>query len=190
MRPSAFWNQLLPPWTWNEYFVPPAAPFFVMMLMTPRAASVPYSVAAAGPLSTSMFSISLGSKSLRREMTPELNACTAMPLPVALFTRTPSTYTSGWLESENVPDAADADVRASADLPVPGSDDDARRAAVEQRLDRGHRRLRGDVSDVDGGDRRAEGAQLLAARRAGDDDLIQLDRALRTTRSARCWCRR
>src|SRR5438046_371790 len=45
---------------------PPASPFFVMMFITPLAASVPYSVAAAGPLSTSMLSISSGAMSLNR----------------------------------------------------------------------------------------------------------------------------
>src|SRR5947208_11576413 len=58
-----------------------------MMLITPRAASVPYSVAAAGPLRISTLSISAGSKSLRRDTTPEPNACTDMPVPVSLFTR-------------------------------------------------------------------------------------------------------
>src|SRR5580658_6494377 len=39
----------------------PATPCLVMMTMTPLAASVPYSVAAAGPFSTSIDSMSLGS---------------------------------------------------------------------------------------------------------------------------------
>ena len=121
IRFSESWNQLFPPWTWNEYLVLPAEPFFVMMLMTPRAASVPYSVAAAGPFSTSTLSISLGSKSLRRDTTPELNACTKIPLPVALFTRMPSTYTSGWLESENVPMPRMRMLAPEPTIPVPGS---------------------------------------------------------------------
>jgi hypothetical protein len=36
----------------------PAAPFLVMIWMTPLLASVPYSVAAAGPRMTSMLSMS------------------------------------------------------------------------------------------------------------------------------------
>jgi hypothetical protein len=75
----------------KAYCVPVDAPFFVMMLMTPRAASVPYSVAAAGPLRISIDSISSGLKSLSREITPEPNAWMEMPLACSLFTRTPST---------------------------------------------------------------------------------------------------
>jgi len=46
--------------------VAPARPFFVVMTMTPFAASVPYSVAADGPFTISMFSISSGLMSFAR----------------------------------------------------------------------------------------------------------------------------
>ena len=44
----------------------PARPFFVVMTMTPFAASVPYSVAADGPFTISSVSISSGLMSLMR----------------------------------------------------------------------------------------------------------------------------
>jgi hypothetical protein len=67
----------------------------VVMLMTPFAASVPYSVAAAGPLMTSIDSISSGLMSSRRDE-PEpptpMPACDVFaPAPVVDVTRTPST---------------------------------------------------------------------------------------------------
>src|SRR3954470_22149364 len=46
--------------------VAPARPRFVVTTMTPFAASVPYSVAADGPLTISIDSISSGLRSLRR----------------------------------------------------------------------------------------------------------------------------
>ncbi len=51
---------------------------------------------------TSMLSMSSGLKSLIREMTLEPNACTAGPVACALSTRTPSTNSSGWLDSEKL----------------------------------------------------------------------------------------
>jgi hypothetical protein len=48
----------------------PARPFLVVMTMTPLAASVPYSVAADGPFTISMFSISSGLMSLRLGAVP------------------------------------------------------------------------------------------------------------------------
>ena len=47
-------------------FPEPALPFFVMIWITPAEASAPYSVAAAGPFTTSMLSISSGLRSLKR----------------------------------------------------------------------------------------------------------------------------
>ena len=44
-------------------FVFPALPFFVVIIITPAFALVPYIAAAEAPLRTSIFSISLGSKS-------------------------------------------------------------------------------------------------------------------------------
>ena len=45
---------------------PDARPRFVMMLITPAEASAPYSVAAAGPFTTSMLSMSSGLMSFNR----------------------------------------------------------------------------------------------------------------------------
>ena len=50
---------------WNVQRDAPACPRLVKIWMTPDAASVPYSVVAAGPLITSMRSMSEGSMSLR-----------------------------------------------------------------------------------------------------------------------------
>jgi hypothetical protein len=44
----------------------PARPFFVVMTMTPLAASVPYNVAAEGPFTISMSSMSSGLRSLTK----------------------------------------------------------------------------------------------------------------------------
>ncbi len=71
------------------------APFFVMMLITPFAASVPYSVAALGPLRTSIDSMSSGLKSFKREIGDEPNAWLTGPVAGSLLTRTPSTKMSG-----------------------------------------------------------------------------------------------
>ena len=46
----------------------PSTPRLVMIWMTPLAASVPYKVAAAGPLMISMLSMSLGSMSFNPEI--------------------------------------------------------------------------------------------------------------------------
>ena len=51
----------------NVQRVAPARPFFVVMTMTPFAASVPYSVAADGPFTISMSSISSGLSVLSSE---------------------------------------------------------------------------------------------------------------------------
>ena len=76
----------------------PDVPRFVVMTMTPFAASVPYNVAADGPFTTSIDSISAGLMSSRREG-PE------PPTPIALFVfdvaRTPSITTIGSFVSEN-----------------------------------------------------------------------------------------
>ncbi|MXV97026.1 MAG: hypothetical protein F4Z92_14460 [Gemmatimonadetes bacterium] len=64
----------------------PGVPFLVKIWITPFEASVPYRVAAAGPLMTSIDSMLLGSMSLSREVGPQLK-----PRPVSLSTRTPST---------------------------------------------------------------------------------------------------
>ena len=63
----------------------PGVPFLVKIWITPFDASVPYSVAAAGPLMTSIDSMLLGSMSFRRDVAPHVN-----PRPVSLSTRTPS----------------------------------------------------------------------------------------------------
>ena len=70
MRPAASWNHWLPVCAVKVYFAAPGSPRLVMMLITPRAASVPYNVDAAGPLRTSMLSISSGAMSLNRDTIP------------------------------------------------------------------------------------------------------------------------
>jgi hypothetical protein len=69
----------------TEMRVVPALPFLVVMRMTPFAASVPYSVAADGPLRTSMVSISDGSMSSKRESPLE------RPVAASVFSWMPST---------------------------------------------------------------------------------------------------
>lgn len=69
----------------------PSFPRLVTIWITPLDASVPYNVAAAGPLMISMLSILSGSMSLIRDTIPELNPWTATPDPSPLLTRTPST---------------------------------------------------------------------------------------------------
>ena len=50
----------------NAHLAAPARPFFVVTTTTPFAAAVPYSVAADGPFTISMSSISSGLKLFRR----------------------------------------------------------------------------------------------------------------------------
>ena len=69
----------------------PARPDLVMIWITPFDASVPYRVAAAGPLIISILSMLSGSMSLIRDTIPELNPCTVTPAPWPLLIRTPST---------------------------------------------------------------------------------------------------
>ena len=76
----------------------PARPFFVVTWSTPFAAAVPYSAAAAGPLMTSMLSMSSGLRSLMRD-----GNCPPTSIGEdsgVLSSRTPSTMSSGSLESE------------------------------------------------------------------------------------------
>src|SRR5256885_13813527 len=78
--------------------VAPARPFLVVMTMTPFAASVPYSVAADGPFTISMSSISSGEKLLRKPnvVPPLLGAENVLEKA-----RTPSTNTIGALPRLN-----------------------------------------------------------------------------------------
>ena len=78
--------------------VSPVVPRFVVIRITPFAASVPYSVAADGPLMISMFSISSGLMSLRRDgaWPPVPSEDEATP-PLA---RTPSMKMSGSFDSD------------------------------------------------------------------------------------------
>src|SRR5687768_15265619 len=62
----------------------PRVPFFVMIWMTPFAASAPYSVAAAGPLMISIDSMSFGFRLFSAEVTCDDWARPAVPPPVAL----------------------------------------------------------------------------------------------------------
>ena len=72
----------------------PAFPFLVVMTMTPLAASVPYSVAADGPFTISMSSISSGVKLLRKpNVVPPLLGALNVPEDA----RMPSTNTIGAL---------------------------------------------------------------------------------------------
>src|SRR5690348_13639502 len=77
------------------HFAEPARPFFVVTTMTPLAASVPYSVAADGPFTISMSSISSGLSVLSSEydvlmllpefVVPELNRTPSTTQIGALF---------------------------------------------------------------------------------------------------------
>src|ERR1041385_9451034 len=70
--------------------------------MTPFDASVPYNVAAAGPFAISTLPMSSGLKSLNREIELEPKSWLVGPEAKFASTRIPSTYTSGWLESEKL----------------------------------------------------------------------------------------
>ena len=74
------------------HFGAPARPFFVVMTMTPFAAAVPYSVAADGPFTISIFSISSGLRSFTRlgAVPPTLRLLLAPPEPLSLVMRMPS----------------------------------------------------------------------------------------------------
>jgi len=113
-------NQFAPWRTVTFHAGAPWRPRFVMMWITPFDASVPYSVAAAGPLMTSMLSMSSGLKSLSREMTLEPKACTSGPVACALSTRTPSTYSSGWFDSEKLLEPRIRTCEPEPTMPVPG----------------------------------------------------------------------
>src|SRR4051812_16657922 len=54
-----------PAWPNQDHLVLPALPFLVVTTMTPFAAAVPYSVAADGPFTISMSSISSGESVFR-----------------------------------------------------------------------------------------------------------------------------
>src|SRR5206468_1152484 len=77
-----------------------AAPDFVVIRITPFAASVPYSVEADGPFSTSMDSISSGLMSLKRDGTCWFPAKASDWASV--LTRIPSTYTRGSFDNEGL----------------------------------------------------------------------------------------
>src|SRR3954466_7765570 len=85
---------MLPASPYQVQRVGPARPFFVVMTMTPFAASVPYSVAADGPFTISMSSISSGDIVLRKlnVVPPLLGALKELE-----SARTPSTKTIGAL---------------------------------------------------------------------------------------------
>ncbi len=81
-------SRFTPDSTRKVYWVsPPELPPLVSIRITPAAASVPYSAAAAGPLMTSMDSMSSGLRSLSRlAFWPP----TPGPVELSLFTRAPS----------------------------------------------------------------------------------------------------
>src|SRR6185369_13980697 len=78
----------------------PTRPFLVVTTMTPLVASVPYNVAADGPFTISMSSISSGLRPLRLELETMLP-----PAPAAVnepeLKRTPSTTQIGALLSDS-----------------------------------------------------------------------------------------
>jgi hypothetical protein len=94
---------LTPPAAKSAHFGVPCFPRLVVMTMTPLADCVPYSVAAEGPFTISMLSISSGFRLFRKfgrppPMKVSLSAPAMFGLPCS--TRTPSTITSGSLESD------------------------------------------------------------------------------------------
>ena len=108
-------------------------PRLVMIWTTPLDASVPYSVAAAGPLMISMDSMSSGLMSLRR-LAPAPPRC-AGPCEVLASMRTPSMYTIGSVAERQASDRAYADLRTGAHLPRRRQYHDAGRARADQLLD-------------------------------------------------------
>ncbi len=94
------------------HLVAPGVPRFVVMRITPFAASVPYSVAAAGPFTISMDSMSSGLMSSSRDGScpPEKREKSS-----EVFTRMPSTYTSGSFDSDML-----LAPRMRIRLPMPG----------------------------------------------------------------------
>ncbi len=87
----------VPPSLKKSHLVLPGRPRLVLYTITPFAASVPYSTAADGPLTTSIDSMSSGLMSLRREGT-----CPPTPTEFELApfsTRMPSTTITGSFES-------------------------------------------------------------------------------------------
>src|SRR5262245_7259411 len=88
-----FRSSTRPPSPNHVHRVAPARPFFVVMTITPLAACVPYNVAAEGPFTISMSSISSGDIVLRKlRFVPPKPALT---VPAAM--RTPSTTKIGSL---------------------------------------------------------------------------------------------
>jgi hypothetical protein len=149
-----------------------------MMWITPLDASVPYSVAAAGPLMISMLSMSSGLKSLIREITLELNACTLGPVDCALSARTPSTTRSGWFASEKLLEPRIRICDPEPTMPVPGvmTTPGARaliRLCTFDDVREFHRLRRTHLCH-----HVADGAPLRAPGRARDYDLVQLDGGL------------
>jgi hypothetical protein len=80
-------TSLIPASPWMDHCGAPARPRLVVITMTPFAASVPYSVAADGPFTTSTLSISSGLMSFTRlgRLPPPVPAP-----PIVLVMRTPS----------------------------------------------------------------------------------------------------
>src|SRR5437762_8217564 len=57
---QVLWSLMTPPWVYRDHCAGPGLPRFVEITITPLAASVPYSVDAEGPRTTSIDSMSSG----------------------------------------------------------------------------------------------------------------------------------
>ena len=149
----------------------PARPFFVVMTMTPFAASVPYSVAAEGPFTISMSSISSGEKLFKKlNVVPPLLGAPAM---LENDAHAVDEDDRGVAQAQRV-EAADADVRGGTGGAL-SKHADARCARGEEVAHRIDGKLFDLLADVaDGGDAVPElHATLLAG--GGGDDFLQLD---------------
>ena len=126
----------------------PARPRFVVITMTPFAASVPYSVAADGPFTISTFSISSGFRSPTRLalLPPVPNAATE----VARHADAVDHVDRIVRETERAL-AADTNAGTGAGLRA-GLHRDASRARVDHVIDAADRRLRRDLRRIDLGD--------------------------------------
>ena len=121
-----FCRLLTPPLKRTCHLAAPPAPRLVKIWMTPAAASVPYSVAAAAPFTISIRSISSGLMSLsglELEFAPRCVVPVKMPLRgySSLRVRTPSMKMSGWLvsDTEVVPRRRMADPLPALPTPPP-----------------------------------------------------------------------
>ena len=154
----------------------PARPFFVVTWSTPFDAAVPYSAAAAGPLMISMLSMSSGLMSLMRDGNwPPTSIGDDSGV---LSSRTPSTMSSGSLESE-----MEFEPRMRTRVPAPLSPADVCTTTPGAReLSASEKVLTAAVLICDAsivGRGRAALAPALALAGRGDDDLVERGDCLR-----------